>query len=124
MLYFVSIFSYLVCLNITLISYQPSVTYISCGILFSTTRNLQHIITFLFFFKYNTFVMAALHLVSGFIAVSCTTAWSFGDTVNVNLETKYDNNHNKLKQLLTEHKTFQPHNWTHYAFLIQGVTKL
>ena len=63
--------------------------------------------------------MAALHLVSGFIAVSCTIAWSFGDKVNVNFETKYDNNHNELKQLLTEHKTFQSHNWTHYAFLIQ-----
>ena len=57
--------------------------------------------------------MAPLHLVYEFIAVSCILAWPFGDKVNVNFETKYSNNHNELKQLLTEHKTFQPHNWTH-----------
>ena len=40
--------------------------------------------------------MALLHLVSGFIAVSCIITWPFADKVNVNFETKYDNNHNEL----------------------------
>ncbi|CAF1945707.1 unnamed protein product [Rotaria magnacalcarata] len=49
--------------------------------------------------------------------VLCTHSFLCGE-VDVKFDTKYDNNHNELKQLLAEHKTFTPTNWTHYAYLI------
>ena len=63
--------------------------------------------------------MATLQFMFIFIVVLGINAWPFGDKINVRFETKYDNNHNELKQLLAEHKTFKPNNWTHYALLIQ-----
>ena len=72
-----------------------------------------------FLSNYNTFDMVALHFLFLFTVVSCIIAWPFGDKVNVNFETKYDTNHNELKQLLSDHKAFKPNNWTNYALLIQ-----
>ncbi|CAF1330099.1 unnamed protein product [Rotaria magnacalcarata] len=63
--------------------------------------------------------MGALQFLFIFVVVSCTTALFCGDKVNVQFDTKYDNNHNELKQLLAEHKTFTPSNWAHYVLLIQ-----
>ncbi|CAF1530851.1 unnamed protein product [Rotaria magnacalcarata] len=63
--------------------------------------------------------MGTLQFLFIFVVVSCTTALFCGDKVNVQFDTKYDNNHNELKQLLAEYKTFTPSNWTHYVLLIQ-----
>ncbi|CAF2271651.1 unnamed protein product [Rotaria magnacalcarata] len=63
--------------------------------------------------------MGTLQFLFIFVVVSCTTALFCDDKVNVQFDTKYDNNHNELKQLLAEHKTFTPSNWTHYVLLIQ-----
>lgn len=41
----------------------------------------------------------------------------FDRPLNVHFETKYDNNHNEIKQLLSDHKRFDTTNWTHYALL-------
>ncbi|CAF3331711.1 unnamed protein product [Rotaria socialis] len=51
--------------------------------------------------------------------VSCTNALFCGDKVNAQFETKYDNNHNELQQVLAEHKTFTSSSWTHYVLPIQ-----
>lgn len=41
----------------------------------------------------------------------------FDRPLNVHFETKYDNNHNEIKQLLSAQKRFDTTNWTHYALL-------
>jgi len=59
-------------------------------------------------------------LILSILHVTCVRAsWPFGDTVNVNFDTKYDNNHNELKQLIAAQKKFDSSNWTHYAHLFQ-----
>lgn len=64
--------------------------------------------------------MAALHFFSMFVMVLCANSFWCGK-VDVKFDTKYDNNHNELKQLLAEHKTFTPTNWTHYAYVIMMI---
>lgn len=61
--------------------------------------------------------MAVLQFFLLLIMVSCTNSFWCGK-VDVKFDTKYDNNHNELKQLLTEHQTFKPTNWTHYAYVV------
>ncbi|CAF3261068.1 unnamed protein product [Rotaria sp. Silwood2] len=41
--------------------------------------------------------------------------------ITVNFETKYDNNHNEIKQLLSQSKSFDKSNWTHYVLLLQPI---
>ena len=54
-----------------------------------------------------------------FIMVSGIIVRPFGNKINVNFETKYDNNDNELKQLFTEHKAVHPDKWNYCALLIQ-----
>ncbi|CAF3787345.1 unnamed protein product [Rotaria magnacalcarata] len=57
------------------------------------------------------FTVALHHFSLQYIRYGCRTIFSHiscGGKVNVQFETKYDNNHNEPKQLLAEHKSFTP----------------
>ncbi|CAM4748265.1 unnamed protein product [Rotaria magnacalcarata] len=70
------------------------------------------------------FTVALHHFLLQYIRYGCRTIFSHipcDDKVNVQFESKYDNNHNEPKQLLAEHKSFTPRTWTHYVLLIQTI---
>ncbi|CAF1053381.1 unnamed protein product [Rotaria sordida] len=60
------------------------------------------------------FVLIIIPSVSAFLDRPLTVAF----------ETKYDNNHNEIKQLLVQNKDFDSTNWMHYALLLQLVINI
>ena len=41
--------------------------------------------------------------------------------LTASLKTKYNNNHNEIKQVLAQNEKFNTTNWTHYTLFIQLV---
>ena len=79
--------------------------------------------SFTLFFNVDSMIMAAFITFCLFIMIISATAF-LDRQLAVSFETKYDNNHNEIKQLLTKNKQFDVTNWTHYALFIQLVVNI
>ena len=79
--------------------------------------------SFTLFFNVDFMIMTAFITFCLFIMIVSATAF-LDRQLAVSFETKYDNNHNEIKQLLTKNKQFDVTNWTHYALFIQLVVNI